>query len=120
MAVTLHWVGVKANGALELRVALGAFRYLPGSHTGDNIAEVFVKVLTELGILNKVNHRIAENDHGTDIDRLVVLLWTAQQITQRQWNLLRSFSKLLTFHLAPSNNDSGTYQVKKIVIFYAN
>ena len=54
MAVTVHFCSKSPTQALELRSRLGAFRYVPGRHTGANMAAQFVTILEELGILDKV------------------------------------------------------------------
>ena len=55
MAVTAHWIENKVvNGlsTLHLRSDLIAFHRIPGSHTGEHLAEVFVYILERLGISN--------------------------------------------------------------------
>ena len=41
-------------GRLDLCARLMAFRYIEGSHSGDHLAEHFLRVLKELGITYKV------------------------------------------------------------------
>ncbi len=54
MAITVHFCIKNAANQLELRSRLGTFCYIPGHHTGSNMAQQFVTVLEELGILDKV------------------------------------------------------------------
>lgn len=54
MAVTLHYCAKDRQDDLVIRARLGAFRHVQGRHTGQNLAEHLIKVLEELGILNKV------------------------------------------------------------------
>jgi hypothetical protein len=54
MAVTLHWIAEKKDGNLELKSALGGFRYLPNKHNGENIAASLFDVLKGLKIHDKV------------------------------------------------------------------
>lgn len=53
MAVTVHFCAKNHEEKLELHSRLGAFRYVPGRHTGANLATQFITILEELGILNK-------------------------------------------------------------------
>lgn len=50
MAVTLHWIARTPESDLELKVALGGFRYIRDKHDGPNIARNFLQILEELGI----------------------------------------------------------------------
>jgi hypothetical protein len=61
MAVTLHWIARTINGELELKTALGGFRYVRDKHSGDNIAARFIDILTELNILNKIGGITMDN-----------------------------------------------------------
>ena len=42
------------GGNLDLRNRLVAFRHLHGSHSGENLADVFFRVLEELSVLDRV------------------------------------------------------------------
>ncbi len=54
MAVTVHFCAKNdSTQKLELHSRLGAFRHVPGRHTGPNMAAQFFTILEELGILNK-------------------------------------------------------------------
>ena len=53
MAVTLHYCAEDGND-LVVRSRLGAFRHIIDRHTGKSLAEHFVIILKELGILHKV------------------------------------------------------------------
>ncbi|KAL1732077.1 hypothetical protein EV714DRAFT_190131, partial [Schizophyllum commune] len=55
MAVTAHYMARDKNGSDVLRSTLIAFRYLPCSHTGKNIADAFMSVLDDLKICHKAS-----------------------------------------------------------------
>jgi hypothetical protein len=55
MAVMAHYLAKDSQGNLVIRADLVAFRELHGSHTGVNIAKVFLQVVQEIGALHKVN-----------------------------------------------------------------
>ena len=55
MAVTVHFCSKTDDQKLELRSRLGAFRHIPGRHTGANMAMQFLTILEELGVLHKVS-----------------------------------------------------------------
>ncbi len=55
MAITAHYIMCDASGRLVLRTDLVAFRGLDESHTGVNLAKVFLDVMKEIGTLNKVS-----------------------------------------------------------------
>ncbi len=54
MAVTAHYIMRLPNGRLVLRSDLVAFRALDQSHTGVNIAAVFLQLVKEIGCIKKV------------------------------------------------------------------
>ncbi len=54
MAITAHYMMRLSNGRLVLRSDLVAFRGLDESHTGVNIAKVFLQVVEEIGCINKI------------------------------------------------------------------
>ena len=56
MAVTAHYIVREADtGRLLLRSGLLAFRHIKGSHTGENLAGIFFKIICDMGILNRVS-----------------------------------------------------------------
>ena len=62
MAVTAHWmerqplqVSQTLQYRVNLRVDLIGFIHVPGSHTGEYLAEVFLHILDRLQITNKVS-----------------------------------------------------------------
>lgn len=55
MAITGHYSMKDANGSLVIRSRLVAFRSVPVSHTGVNLAAVFHGVLKEYGLLKRVS-----------------------------------------------------------------
>ena len=62
MAVTAHWmerqplqVSQTLLHRISLRADLIGFIYVLGSHTGNNLAEVFLYILDRLQIANKVS-----------------------------------------------------------------
>jgi hypothetical protein len=59
MAVTAHWVeSVQSKGTqkkkLTLRADLIGFVHVPGSHTGDRLAQVFYFIINRMGLVKKV------------------------------------------------------------------
>ena len=58
MAVTAHWMeqSHSSNGQqqVNLRADLIGFVHVPGSHTGDCLAEVFLFILNRMGLAKKV------------------------------------------------------------------
>ena len=56
MAVTAHYIykDEKDGGRLKYRCGLIAFCYVPGDHTGVNLADHFLKILVKLNITHKV------------------------------------------------------------------
>jgi hypothetical protein len=56
LAVTAHYLSKdQASGALLLRAALIAFRYVPESHTGKNLADILLSLLHRAGIVTKAS-----------------------------------------------------------------
>lgn len=53
MAITTHCI-VREGHKLLFHLQLGALRYIRGRHTGERLAEVFLQVLKELCVLDKV------------------------------------------------------------------
>jgi hypothetical protein len=66
MAVTLHWIARTREGGLELKTALGGFRWVKNKHSGENIAARFVDVLSELEILDKIGGITMDNARNND------------------------------------------------------
>ena len=63
MAVTAHWIETEivqtARGPqyrLKLRAELIGFHRVPGSHTGEHLAQALLYILDRLGIASKVSH----------------------------------------------------------------
>lgn len=54
MAITAHYMGYNDDGHLVLKSRLVAFRYVPGSHDGEHMASVFLDVLKELDVVDRV------------------------------------------------------------------
>jgi hypothetical protein len=55
LAVTGHYlVRDQVTRKLIWRSGLLAFRYIEGSHSGINLAQNFIKIVEELGVLHKV------------------------------------------------------------------
>ncbi|CDO71217.1 hypothetical protein BN946_scf184863.g12 [Trametes cinnabarina] len=93
MAVTLHYCAKDQCDNLVLRTRLGAFRHVQGRHTGENLAQHFVQVLEELGILHKIGVITMDNGSncGTMLDDLERIL-TAKGIRfHRKGNRIRCF-----------------------------
>jgi hypothetical protein len=66
MAVTLHWIVRTCEGELQLRTALGGFRYVKNKHDGLNIASRFVDILEELDILDRIGGITLDNATNND------------------------------------------------------
>jgi len=57
MAVTAHWLefgGTHSEKKLILRASLVGFLHLPGTHTGERLAEAFYFIIKRTGLENKV------------------------------------------------------------------
>jgi hypothetical protein len=57
IAVTVHYIVKDENEVYRLRHHLIGFEYLPGSHSGEQIAQSLYAVYTSLGI----THRVSSN-----------------------------------------------------------
>jgi hypothetical protein len=56
MALTAHWIARANNSSiLVLNAALIAFHHIPGSHTGELLADVILHLLDRAGVTNKVS-----------------------------------------------------------------
>jgi hypothetical protein len=62
MAVTAHWMECQAlqvsqtlQSRINLRADLLGFIHVPGSHTGDRLAEVLLFIIDRLQIANRVS-----------------------------------------------------------------
>jgi hypothetical protein len=53
MAITAHFL-VKVDGSLQQESCMLAFKYAPFSHTGEYLAELFIKIMKDLLITNQV------------------------------------------------------------------
>ena len=54
MAVTAHFMAKGPDGNDKMVSKLVAFRLVTGTHSGANIAKIFLKILKELNVLHKV------------------------------------------------------------------
>lgn len=54
LAITAHWIQCCPDGSLAMRADLVAFSYIPGSHSGTNIAKAAYAALEPGGLLDKV------------------------------------------------------------------
>lgn len=61
MAVTAHWIKTTTiqtpqglQHILKLQADLISFQHVPGQHTGEHLAHVFLFVLKQIGIRSKV------------------------------------------------------------------
>ncbi|KAL7282477.1 hypothetical protein ACG7TL_003948 [Trametes sanguinea] len=93
MAVTLHYCAKDRNNQLVLRTRLGAFRHIPGRHTGENLARHFVGILEELGILGKIGVITMDNGSncGTMLEDLERILSEKGIPFHRKGNRIRCF-----------------------------
>lgn len=62
MAITAHYLFFEHGGELALCSHLIAFRWVPGSHAGVNLADTFIEVLEPLHLLSKV--RFSQNNQS--------------------------------------------------------
>jgi hypothetical protein len=53
MAVTVHFVSKDLNGNLVICNRLATFRHVSGAHSGARLAEHFMEILKELGVIHK-------------------------------------------------------------------
>ncbi|KAJ2975727.1 hypothetical protein NUW54_g11681 [Trametes sanguinea] len=53
LAITVHYCSEGEEKQLKLETRLGAFCYIPGRHTGANLAQHFMQVLEELNVLDR-------------------------------------------------------------------
>ncbi|KAJ3002031.1 hypothetical protein NUW54_g6071 [Trametes sanguinea] len=93
MAVTLHYCAKDRHNHLVLRTRLGAFRHVPGRHTGENLARQFVGILEELGILGKIGVITMDNGSncGTMLEDLERVLLEKGIPFDRKGNRIRCF-----------------------------
>jgi hypothetical protein len=57
MAVTAHWMeSMQDQQSLSLRIDLIGFVYIPGAHTGQHLAEIFLWILKRVNIVDKVSY----------------------------------------------------------------
>jgi len=58
MAVTAHWLELHRSGRvqqnIDLRTDLIGFVHVPGSHTGDHLASIFLAIIDRLKLVKKV------------------------------------------------------------------
>ncbi|KAI1782154.1 hypothetical protein LXA43DRAFT_526027, partial [Ganoderma leucocontextum] len=87
MAVTVHFCAKNDAQKLELRSRLGAFRYVPGRHTGANMAAQFLAILEELGILNKVGCITLDNASNCE-----TMMGDLERLLAHQQNLTPSWA----------------------------
>jgi hypothetical protein len=78
MAVTVHWIACTHGGTLELKTALGGFRWVKESHSGENIMACLVDILKELDILERIGGITLDNasNNNTAMDFLETHLGT--------------------------------------------
>jgi hypothetical protein len=54
MAVTAHWLEQEGQ-TITLHTDLIGFMHIPGSHTGERLAEVFLFIINRLNLVKKVS-----------------------------------------------------------------
>jgi hypothetical protein len=97
MAVTLHWIARTDNGELELKTALGGFRWVKNKHSGENIATRLLEILDELDMADRIGGITMDNAQNNDtaMDSLEQTL-TARGIKfTRQEQRIRCFAHVL-------------------------
>ncbi|KAI1788299.1 hypothetical protein LXA43DRAFT_1063663 [Ganoderma leucocontextum] len=65
-AITLHYVAEDGEHNIVLRSRLGAFHHILERHTGKNLAEQFIIVIEELGVLDKIGCITVDNASNND------------------------------------------------------
>jgi hypothetical protein len=56
LAITVHWIGkAPRSTTLQLRAALIAFHHIPGSHTGDYIAQKLLELFDRANITDNMS-----------------------------------------------------------------
>ncbi|OJT08209.1 hypothetical protein TRAPUB_881 [Trametes pubescens] len=93
LAITIHFCRHDGEGCLVLRTRLGAFRHIPGCHTGANLASHFLDVLDELEVTTRVGCIALDNasNCGTMLQELEVLLRARNIPFDRNGNRIRCF-----------------------------
>jgi len=56
MAVTAHYCVLNKHGHLVMRSHLAAFHHVSGAHSGENLAKHFLKILEDIGALQRVRN----------------------------------------------------------------
>lgn len=118
MAVTAHWLEKAAlqtsrQPKISLRTDLIGFMHVPGSHTGQHLAEAFLFIINPLKIAKKVFFSILTELELILFYRLGGLPWTMHQITTLLCLNCKSFLFLMAFSFLALNSVFGM-----IYIFY--
>ncbi|KAF4618018.1 hypothetical protein D9613_012860 [Agrocybe pediades] len=76
MAVTAHYLRQDEHRNLVLKSRLAAFRHVSGSHSGEPLAEYFLLILKELGVVHKIGMITLDNASNCgsmmgDLERLL-------------------------------------------------
>lgn len=66
MGVTAHFCADSLDGRLTIQSRLVAFYHVKGIHDGKNLAKIFVQILKELGVLNRVRCSFTAKALSTD------------------------------------------------------
>jgi hypothetical protein len=98
MAVTAHWMERQALQVsqtllhkISLRADLIGFIHVPGSHTGEHLAEMFLYILDRLQIANKVSFILVLLKYIYMVYRLDGLLQIMQLTTLPAFLFLKTF-----------------------------
>jgi hypothetical protein len=59
MAVTAHYCALDARNHLAVESRLVAFRHVEGAHDGENLSNVFIRILEEIHAINRVRETIS-------------------------------------------------------------
>ncbi|GLB45637.1 putative encoded by [Lyophyllum shimeji] len=97
MAITAHFMSFGINGQVTMTTRLVAFRYVPGSHSGQNLAKVFVAILKELGIFNRIGMVTLDNasNCGSMMEFVALLLRDMGVYFDKEGNRIRCFPHII-------------------------
>ncbi|GLB37947.1 putative encoded by [Lyophyllum shimeji] len=110
MAITAHFMSFGINGQVTMTTRLVAFRYVPGSHSGQNLAKVFVAILKELGIFNRIGMVTLDNasNCGSMMEFVALLLRDMGVYFDKEGNRIRCFPHII--NLADQDDDDDDFE----------
>ncbi|GLB45625.1 hypothetical protein LshimejAT787_2500170 [Lyophyllum shimeji] len=92
-----HFMSFGINGQVTMTTRLVAFHYVPGSHSGQNLAKVFVAILKELGIFNRIGMVTLDNasNCGSMMEFVALLLRDMGVYFDKEGNRIRCFPHII-------------------------